>query len=103
MAHVSTPLSGNTELEIISTPLTSPNQASHVEYRVYNYQTLKTGRIVRGDGWDSIFLLAGVALSFIYLNLDPQNIAAELRNLTWATFHPHKVSAKPAYMYVFDS
>jgi hypothetical protein len=94
MAHTATPLSGNTELEIISTPLTSSDQARHVEYRVYNYQTLKTGRIVRGDGWDPMFLLAYVALSFVFLKLDPQNIAAELRNLTWATFHPHKVSAK---------
>ena len=42
------------ELSIIKTPLTSPcNSPSHyhVEYRVYNYRFLSSGRIIRGDGW----------------------------------------------------
>ena len=45
------PLPLHSQLAILTTPLTAePDGPKHVEYRVYNYRRLRTGRIVRGDG-----------------------------------------------------
>ncbi|KAK6906383.1 hypothetical protein L486_06053 [Kwoniella mangroviensis CBS 10435] len=39
------------QLEIIKTQLGPSADINHVEYRVYNFQRLNNGRVLRGDGW----------------------------------------------------
>ncbi len=54
------------QLSILSTPLTSdPDGPIHVEYRVYNYRRLPSGRVNRGDGWGLMDFLWGVGLIWL--------------------------------------
>lgn len=67
------PIEKQRQLCVVETPLTgTPEGPKHVEYRVYNWRRLSSGRLVRGDGSDLGWVMALlVSLLLCWKTWDP--------------------------------
>ena len=83
------PLKRHPELEVISTQVTGQDgQPKHVEYRVYNYRSLNSGRVLRGDTWG---LLDGVIVAALIRWIGAKYVHALQGHRIWLDYEVNQL------------
>ncbi|EIW65799.1 hypothetical protein TREMEDRAFT_74924 [Tremella mesenterica DSM 1558] len=82
-----TPLKNQPEFIVHSIPLDTKidSTSNYVEYKVYNFQTLRSGRIIRNDGWNIGDLLVICLLNWTWTRYDLKNTLTS--SWKWDSFH----------------
>ena len=76
-----------------SLPTDNDNGDSVVEYRVYNYRSLASGRTVRGDGWTLIDLVLLMTVVWMIYASVQRSLVQDRNALAWSSW-PEQAEAR---------